>query len=214
MGGYDGSRLLTWSIGFLGLLLDFSIKVLPRPFAGTTLVFALSEADALTRLNQWAGQALPISASCWHVGRLMLRLSGAEAAVRAAKAQLGGEEMQDGRAFWISLREQTHDFFSQDEEQGLWRLSLPSTSAALRLTGKSLIEWGGAQRWLFSNEKPELIRLAALAAGGHATLFRGGDKSVGVFAPLSAPLEKIHQRLKKTFDPAGIFNPGRMYKGL
>ncbi|MBC3917825.1 glycolate oxidase subunit GlcE [Undibacterium sp. CY18W] len=212
--GYDVSRLLTGSMGCLGLLLDISVKVLPRPFAETTLVFALSEADAITRLNQWAGQALPISGSCWHVGRLMLRLSGAEAAVRAAKVRLGGEEMQDAAEFWISLREQTHDFFSQDEEQGLWRLSLPSTATPLRLSGKSMIEWGGAQRWLYSNEKPELIRLNALAAGGHACLFRGGDKSLGVFAPLSAPLEKIHQRLKTVFDPAGIFNPGRMYKGF
>jgi len=210
--GYDVSRLLTGSMGCLGLLLDISIKVLPRPFAETTLVFALSEADALTRLNQWAGQALPISASCWHVGRLMLRLSGAEAAVRAARIKLGGEEMQDAAAFWTALREQTLDFYQQEEEHGLWRLSLPSTSPALKLTGKSMMEWGGAQRWLYSTEKPELIRLAALAAGGHATLFRGGDKSIGVFAPLSAPVEKIHRRLKNTFDTAGIFNPGRMYK--
>lgn len=208
--GYDVSRLLTGSMGSLGLILDVSIKVLPQPFAETTLVFALSEEDALLRLNQWAGQALPVSASCWHVGRLMLRLSGAEAAVSAARARLGGEEMRDASAFWISLREQTHDFFNQDKEHGLWRLSLPSTSPALRLTGKSLIEWGGSQRWLFSNEKPELIRLSALAAGGHACLFRGGDKSAGVFAPLSAPVEKIHKRLKQAFDPAGIFNPGRM----
>lgn len=212
--GYDVSRLLAGSMGCLGLMLDISIKVLPRPFAETTLVFAMSEADALTRLNQWAGQALPISASCWHVGRLMLRLSGADAAVRAAKIQLGGEEIQDGAVFWANLREQSLDFFKQEEEHGLWRLSLPSSSAPLRLAGKSMIEWGGAQRWLYSNEKPELIRLTALAAGGHASLFRGGDKSLGVFAPLSAPIEKIQRRLKNTFDPAGIFNPGRMYKGL
>lgn len=212
--GYDVSRLLTGSMGCLGLILDISIKVLPRPFAETTLVFAMSESDALLRLNQWAGQALPISASCWHVGRLMLRLSGADAAVRAAKIRLGGEEIQNGAAFWTGLREQTLDFFQQEDDLGLWRLSLPSISPPVRISGKSMIEWGGAQRWLFSNEKPELIRLTALAAGGHACLFRGGDKSIGVFAPLSAPIEKIHKRLKNTFDPAGIFNPGRMYKGL
>lgn len=210
--GYDVSRLLTGSMGTLGLVLNISVKVLPRPFAETTLVFALSEADAIQKMNEWAGQALPLSGSCWHVGRLMLRLSGAEAAVRAAKQRLGGEEMQDAASAWNDLREQTHDFFSQDEAHGLWRLSVPSTTAPLTLTGKSLIEWGGAQRWLFSDESPAAIRAAAQAAGGHATLFRGGDKSIGVFTPLSTPLAKIHQRLKVAFDPSGIFNPGRLYK--
>jgi len=210
--GYDVSRLFVGAMGSLGLVLNISIKVLPRPFAETTLVFALSEADAIKKMNQWAGQALPLSGSSWHIGRLMLRLSGAEAAVRSAKQVLGGEEMKDAAIYWHSLREQTHAFFSQDEEHGLWRLSLPSSTAALPLTGKSMIEWGGAQRWLFSDESPETIRAAAIDAGGHATLFRGGDKNAGVFTPLPTPLLKIHQRLKDAFDPAGIFNPGRLYK--
>ncbi|MCX7218261.1 MAG: glycolate oxidase subunit GlcE [Burkholderiales bacterium] len=212
--GYDVSRLLAGSMGCLGLVLDISLKVLPKPFAETTLAFALSEADAITRLNQWGGQALPISGSAWQVGRLMLRLSGAEAAVRAAKLSLGGEEIADASAYWTSLREQEHDFFSQDAEHGLWRLSLPATTPAMALSGKSLIEWGGAQRWLFSDEAPQRIRELARAAGGHVTLFRGGDKSAGVFTPLSKPLAQIHRNLKTSFDPAGIFNPGRMYPDL
>ncbi|CAN5742187.1 glycolate oxidase subunit GlcE [soil metagenome] len=212
--GYDVSRMLTGSMGCLGLILDVSLKVLPKAFAETTLMFALSEADALERINQWGGQALPISASAWQVGRLMLRLSGAEAAVRAAKQRLGGEEVINADAFWLSVREQSHDFFAQDAEHGLWRLSLPSTAPALRLNGKTMIEWGGAQRWLFSDEKPHTIREMAGQAGGHVTLFRGGDKQQGVFTPLSAPLAKIHRRLKNSFDPAGIFNPGRMYPDL
>ncbi len=212
--GYDVSRLLAGSMGTLGLITDISIKVLPKPFAETTLVFALSEADALARLNQWGGQALPISASAWHVGRLMLRLSGAEAAIRSAKKQLGGEEVKDAASYWHSLREQTHEFFAQDDEHGLWRLSLPSSAAPSQLTGKSLIEWGGAQRWLFTDENPQHIRDAASRVGGHASLFRAGDKSVGVFAPLAPAVAKIHHALKAAFDPAGIFNPGRMYPDL
>ena len=214
--GYDVSRMLAGSMGCLGLLLDVSIKVLPKPFAETTLAFAMSESDAIEQLNTWGGQALPISASSWQVGRLMLRLSGADAAVRAAKQKLGGEEIThaSASAYWTSLREQTHDFFSQDEEHGCWRLSLPSTTPALRLSGKTLIEWGGAQRWLFSDEKAQTIRDLAAQAGGHVSLFRGGDKTAGVFTPLSKPLHAIHQRLKKSFDPAGIFNPGRMYPDL
>ncbi len=49
------------------------------------------------------------------------------------------------------------------------------------------------------------------SGGGHATLFRGGDKSAGVFHPLPPALAAIERKLKLTFDPAGIFNPGRMY---
>ncbi|WP_394778629.1 glycolate oxidase subunit GlcE [Undibacterium sp.] len=210
--GYDVSRLLTGSLGSLGLITEVSLKVLPRPFAETTLVFALSEADALMRLNQWGGQALPISASAWHVGRLMLRLSGAEAAVRAAKQKLGGEVVDNADAYWASLREHTHDFFTQDDNRGLWRLSLPSTAAPLVLKGKSLIEWGGAQRWLYSDMEPQTIRDEVAKAGGHTTLFRGGDKELGVFTTLAKPIAAIHHKLKSAFDPSGIFNPGRMYK--
>ncbi|MCU6432404.1 glycolate oxidase subunit GlcE [Undibacterium sp. Jales W-56] len=212
--GYDVSRLLAGSLGSLGLITDISIKVLPKPFAETTLVFALSEADALTRLNQWGGQALPISASAWHVGRLMLRLSGADAAVRAAKQKLGGEEVHDATHYWSALREQKHEFFAQDEEHGLWRLSLPSSARPLALSGKSLIEWGGAQRWLFSDEHPQQIRAAAAQAGGHASLFRGGDKRIGVFTALAPAVARIHRHLKNAFDPSGIFNPERMYPDL
>ncbi|MEY3790391.1 MAG: glycolate oxidase subunit GlcE [Pseudomonadota bacterium] len=79
--GYDVSRLLTGSLGTLGLLLEISIKVLPRPTAQHTLHFALSESEALKQLNIWGGQPLPISGSCWHQGRLTVRLSGARAAV-------------------------------------------------------------------------------------------------------------------------------------
>jgi glycolate oxidase FAD binding subunit len=211
--GYDVSRLLAGSLGSLGLILDVSLKVLPKPFAETTLVFATSEADALHKLNTWAGQALPISASAWQVGRLMLRLSGAEAAVTAARKRLGGEVVEQADTYWASLREQSHEFF-QEPEHGLWRLSLPSSAPPLMAKGKSLIEWGGAQRWLFSDEAAASIRAMAAQAGGHASLFRGGDKSLGVFAPLPAPLLQIHRRLKQAFDPAGIFNPGRMYSAF
>ncbi|MES2070233.1 MAG: glycolate oxidase subunit GlcE [Pseudomonadota bacterium] len=210
--GYDVSRLLTGSLGSLGLITEVSLKVLPKPFAESTLVFALSEADALSRLNLWGGQPLPISASAWQVGRLMLRLSGAEAAVRAARQKLGGEVVANADAYWASLREQTHDFFTQDDNRGLWRLSLPSTAPPLMLKGKSLIEWGGAQRWLYSDMDPQTIRDEVGRAGGHTTLFRGGDKQLGVFTPLAPAIAKIHHKLKSAFDPAGVFNPGRMYK--
>ena len=209
--GYDVSRLLAGSLGTLGLMLQHSVKVLPRALSETTLRFALSEIEALRRLNEWGGRPLPISASCWHDGVLTLRLSGARAAVDAAVAQLGGELLPDADAFWVSLREQRHAFFAGDT--ALWRLSLPSAAGALIVGGPQLIEWGGAQRWLrldADEAAARKLRAAVSAAGGHATLFRGGDKKVGVFQPLAPALAKIHERLKAAFDPSQVFNPGRM----
>jgi glycolate oxidase FAD binding subunit len=210
--GYDVSRLLANSLGTLGLLLQMSVKVLPRPVREATLRFDMSEIDALDQMNTWAGQPLPISATCWHDGALTVRLSGAGAAVDAAERSLGGEAIADGAAFWRSLREQRHAFFA--DASSLWRLSLPSAASAIILRGELLIEWGGAQRWLKAGSDPATvhnIRRSVRAAGGHATLFRGGDKNVGVFEPLAPGVAKIHQRLKDAFDPSGVFNPGRMY---
>jgi len=210
--GYDVSRMLAGSLGTLGLLLEVSLKVLPRPFAEATLRFEMSEIDAIGRLNEWGGQPLPLSGSAWCGGQLALRLSGAEAAVDAAMRLLGGEAVPYADAFWADLREQRHAFFSGDDS--LWRLSVPSTTGALVLGGEQLIEWGGAQRWLRVDgdaATAQAIRRTVEACGGHATLFRGGDKRVGVFQPLAPALVRIHARMKDAFDPAHIFNPGRLY---
>ena len=86
------------------------------------------------------------------------------------------------------------------------------------MPGTPLIEWAGAQRWCVTpNVLPETVahlREIAQRAGGHATLYRSLDKSAGVFAPLASPLDRIHRELKRSFDPDGVFNPGRLYPGL
>jgi glycolate oxidase FAD binding subunit len=167
---------------------------------------------------------LPISASAWCDEELTVRLSGAQAAVDAALGQLGGVRLStdDAASFWGNLREHRLAFFDQDNfgATPLWRLSVPSATAPVALPGSSatLIEWGGAQRWLRgAADNPTdvaRIRAAAAAVGGHASLFKGGDKETGVFQPLSLPIEKIHRKLKASFDPNGIFNCGRMYPGF
>jgi glycolate oxidase FAD binding subunit len=206
--GYDVSRLLAGSLGVLGLIAEVSLKVLPRPALERTLRLALPEARALEALNRWAGQPLPISASAWRDGELFLRLSGAESAVRAAAQALGGEEAP---APWAALREHGDPWFAG--EAPLWRLSVPSHAGPLGLTGPQLIEWGGALRWVRGGEPAEM-RAAAARAGGHATLFRGGERSAGVFAPLAPAALRLHRELKAAFDPAGIFNPGRLHPEL
>jgi glycolate oxidase FAD binding subunit len=219
--GYDVSRLLAGSMGVLGVICEVSLKVLPRPTASATLRFEMDEATALARLNAWSGQPLPISASAWWDGALVLRLAGAHAAVEAAARELGGETVEPALAdaFWAGLREQTDEFFAAavraiDGGAALWRLSLPSTAPPLKLSDQQLIEWGGAQRWLCCALPAATVRDAAASLGGHATLFRGGDRAAGVFAPLSAPLARIHRELKRAFDPDGVFNPGRLVAEL
>ena len=210
--GYDVSRLVTGAMGTLGLLLEVSLKVLPKPHAEATLRLELPQDKAIEAINRWGGQPLPLSATCWNDGLLSVRLSGARAAVAAARERIGGEAVAGAEGFWHALREQQDGFFSG--EAALWRLSLPSKAAPLNLPGSPLIEWGGAQRWLKSDAPATTLREAAARAGGHATLFRGGDKSMGVFQPLPEPLLQIHSKLKRTFDPQGLFNPGRLYSGF
>lgn len=203
--GYDASRLMVGALGSLGLLLDVTLKVVPKPQAESNLVFAMSEVDALQKLNQWAGQPLPVSASCYHAGRLTVRLSGAAAAVQAAEQRLGGQIIRDDIDFWISVREQRHHFFIPDPDLCLWRLSLPSSAPALSLRGKSMIEWGGAQRWLWTHEDVSKVRDMARHLGGHATMFRYALSDTEVFTPLPQAIAKIEEGTRLAFDPHAVF---------
>ena len=209
--GYDASRLMVGAFGTLGLIMDVSFRVLPVPTTEITLSFSVDAAQAVTNVVSWSQKPLPITAAAWLDGELLIRLSGAQAAIRAAQLQLGGEDSNQAE-FWLQLREQQLDFFQTGKP--LWRLSLPMAAAPLNIPGaEQLIEWGGAQRWLLSRERPQTIRQAALTAGGHATCFgnvQGGD----IFTPLSKPMLALQQRLKKAFDPKGILNPGRIYTNL
>lgn len=206
--GYDVSRLMVGALGTLGVLTEISFKVLPRPPAQATLAFELDQDAAMQQCNRWAGQPLPLSATAWRDGVLHVRLSGAEPAVQAAKVKMGGEESAEG-SFWDDLREHRLDFFAPDRP--LWRISVPQTAETLSIAHPQLVEWGGGLRWVSADLDPLDVRSSVEKLGGHATLFRGGDKSVGVFHPLKPALLKIHKRLKLAFDPANVLNPGRMY---
>ena len=212
--GFDVSRLMTGALGTLGVITEISLKCLPRPKVEATRVVQCDDAQALTLMNAWGGKALPISATCLHRNTLYVRLSGAPAAVADAVQVIGGDEI-DGADFWRALRDQTLDFFrpALDGNAALWRLSVRSTAPTTPWPVDTLIEWGGALRWLVTPTPldAQALRAWASAHGGHATLFRAHDKSVGSFQPLPAPMRALHERLKQVFDPHGILNPGRMY---
>ena len=137
--GYDVSRLMAGAMGTLGVIVETSIKVIPRPEAEITLRQHTGIDDALTRLHQWSALPLPISASCFYKDGLYIRLSGAEKAIHAARKTIGGEILADADNFWLSVKEHTHDFFNT--EKSLWRLSLASTTAPLSVAGDTFYEW-------------------------------------------------------------------------
>jgi glycolate oxidase FAD binding subunit len=207
--GFDGFRLMAGALGCLGVLLDVSLRVAPRPRAQVSLSFEEDWPTARRRILALMRQPLPLSGACHDGERLFLRLSGAEGAVAAAAKGLGGEATPMG--FWQDVRHMTLPLLSAPR---LWRLSLPSAAAPVDLEGRWFRDWGGALMWLESEAPADDIRAAAASAGGHATLFRGATPSEAVFAPLAAPLLAPHRRLKAAFDPAGVFNPGRMYQEL
>jgi len=216
--GYDVSRLMTGSMGTLGLLLDVSIKVLPKPRLTATIATPCNTADAIDQMQQLAGLGLPITASAYFDNTLYIRLSGTEPVLNAAKQQLISSDSTDAtESLWQQLREQQLPFFLSDLP--LWRISVPGLTPAIDFSGNNgkdncLYDWAGTQRWLLTDAASDSVRNAAQAHGGHATLYRADDsvkKDVGVFQPLTAPLMKLHKRLKSEFDPHGLFNYQRLY---
>jgi glycolate oxidase FAD binding subunit len=216
--GYDVSRLMVGAMGTLGILLDLSFKVLPKPVSEVTLRYEMDEATAIQRFNEWAGQPLPLSASCWHDGVATLRLSGTNAGVAAAKQKLGGAEIaaNDAADFWRSVRDHQHAFFGSAHQASkpVWRLSVPATTPALNLPSMlptaQMIEWGGALRWLAADMDASELRKKIAAVGGHATLMYARGNSTGIFHPIEGKLAELNRNLKSAFDPANVLNRGRL----
>jgi glycolate oxidase FAD binding subunit len=211
--GFDVSRLLAGSLGTLGLIAEATLKTVPRPRAECTLQFEADQAGALESMTHWATRPLPLSATAWHDGVLRVRLSGAEAAVRAACQSLGGETVSGAQEYWEDVREQRLELLAAAQE--LWRVSLPAHSPQLPAAGRTLIEWGGSLRWLPGPQDGTALRAIAVRLGGHAMLYRSPVKPPeGPFQPLPAAMLALHQRLKAAFDPHAIFNRGRLYPDL
>lgn len=213
--GYDISRLFAGSLGTLGILLDVTLRVAPLPPAQQTRCFEMPQGQAIEQVNHWLGQAWPIHATAWHRGVLHVRFQGAAAAVRAAGTALGGAALDDDDAalWWQQLRDHEHSLLQGNHPLPLWRLAVPPTHPPLALTGQPLLEWHGGQRWLRTDLPANIVHAAAHQAGGHATRWRQGSSNGNPQAipalALAGAAGQIERRLKQTFDPDGIFNPGR-----
>lgn len=213
--GYDVSRLMAGALGTLGVLLEVSLKVLPKAEMEVTRQFECSPSEALDRIHSWSQTPLPLSASSYHDSILRIRLSGATKAVKAAIETVAGENLDD-EDYWHSLKEQQLDFFTANKP--LWRISMASDIESLKLPAEyasdgCLYEWGGALRWLKSDVPADVIQEAAAAVDGHACRFRHPQQG-SLFQPLTPGLLRIHKNLKQAFDPENILNPGKLYAEL
>ena len=210
--GYDTSRLQAGAMGTLGAITEISLKVMPKPAMTLTLVEDMPQSDVIRYMNQRAGEPKPITGAAWVDGKVYLRLAGAKSAVEATAEKWSGEVLENGDDFWHQLQHMTHDFFKGDEP--LWRFSVGSTAQNLELDGPVLIDWAGSQRWYRGEAGSARLESMAQRAGGQVSLFRGGDRTDEVMHHQPQALQTIQQRLKESFDPDGIFNPGRLYSWL
>lgn len=210
--GYDVSRLQAGALGTLGVLTEVSLKVLPRTEKTMSLRYEMSAQDAIETMNRRAGEPKPLSGAFWVDDQLYLRLSGAASAVDSTVAQWGGERLPATDTTWENLRDMTLPYFASQEP--LWRFSINPTTPVSSTPGSPLIDWCGAQRWVRGEHPHKEMQLAAVKAGGHVTLFSGGDRNAEVRSPLSAVEQRLQLRLKTSFDPDGILNPGRLYSWL
>lgn len=206
--GYDASRLMVGAQGTLGVLLDISIKVKPLDESEITLSYEKTFEAAQENINNWIMQGHPIRSSCYHDGRLHVRLSSTASNTRKSQQAMGGDEHDN--SLWLQLKQLTHPFFSDNSK--LWRVSVPPSTPLFASDLPQMIEWNGALRWVDSETD---IFSVAQQYGGHATLYRPNNPSVeNIFQPLATPLLNLHRRIKQSFDPENILNPGRLYREL
>jgi len=165
----------------------------------------MSPAKAIETMNRWAGQPLPVSATCYIEGALHVRLSGSGRTVATTRERIGGDALQHDGDFWTGVREH-----SVPALQGrLWRLSVRPTTPPLPLPGQQTVEWNGSLRWVATEAPADEVHQAARKAGGHATLFRGGEGSP--IMRLEENVLALNRRIKAALDPDGIFGPHRLH---
>ena len=233
--GYDLSKLLAGSWGTLAVLDEVSVKVLPAPDQTATLLLqGLDDSAAVAAMCAAMGSSHEVSGAAHVEGRTALRLEGVapsvEARLKGLRELLAGtgarlEELGtlESRAFWRDVRDVAP--FVAVPDAIIWRISCPPTEgpgvvariAAQRPSARAFYDWSGGLVWLALPQAPDadhaVVRGAIGSGGGHATLIRAPEAVravVPVFQPQAPALAALAGRVKESFDPQRLFNPGRM----
>ena len=210
--GYDVSRLLAGSLGTLGVLLEVSLKIQPRPRHEFTLVRTSDFSSAHSRQASWRQDIKNVTATAFDGETLFLRSRSEQPELRKPDL-IDADLLENDNNFWLDIKNHQHAFFQNDAP--LWRISVPPATAELPLSGDTFIEWDGGLRWLKSEATAQEIWRITSRYGGHATLFRDIEStSTDRFQPVSDGLMTLQRRLKQAFDPARIFNPGKIYPNV
>ena len=233
--GYDISRLHVGAMGSLGLILDVSLRVKPLPSHEETLALPASYLEMMTILESLFSDHLPISSTSWsnieaadffNKEMLVIRLSGAVKSVEKAKDYVLNcqkkafvVEKDKANSYWNFLRDQRFSFFTDKfYDSNLWRVSLPfGNNFTLFDRQNQWVEWGGALRWIKTDEDPKWVFALIKRYGGNAMIYKVGEKFSQIQDRLAMPdwIEKdLHMKIKKKMDPKFIFNPGRLYSFL
>jgi len=132
----------------------------------------------------------------------------------------------ESRALWRSVREVRAFATPDNAGRPLWRIStVPGLghkiAGQITPAAQMFYDWGGGLIWVampFADEPDAgAIRRAVASCGGHATLIRAPAAvraAVDVFEPQGAAVAALSQRVKDSFDPKGVLNPGRMWAGV
>lgn len=214
--GYDVSRLQIGAWGTLGVLLDVSMKVLPKPELELTVQHS-GDANDLLSFAALMRRPLPLSGAMMINKDRFIRLSGSRMAVESAASDLGGERVDEADKLWASVRDHNHAFFDIDASAGesLWRISVADHAPHLALEGHWLYEWAGAQRWLKTTQAASEVFAVVEAAGGHATRYTPSSIiAEPAFQPLHGAMQRLQARVRDSFDPQRLFNRGRFHPEL
>lgn len=242
--GLDLVKLMAGSWGTLGLLTEVTFKVLPVQERVATLVFAgLDDARAVEALSTALGSPFELTGAA-HLpagvagaqARTLLRLEGFSTSIDYRLGELrrllkrfgvpAVMEHDEGASLWADIRDAAP--LADPAQAAIWRLSTapshgPAVTAAIaaQRDARWFYDWGGGLIWLATaasgDAGADMIRAVLKSQGGHATLVRAPDPLravVAVFEPLSEPLMRLTVGIKAAHDPAGVFNPGRMYAGV
>ena len=131
-------------------------------------------------------------------------------------------EVHQSEIFWNKIK--TLEFFSNSKNSIIRIVIPPSESINLIYQFsnkfKYYLDWGGALMWLeafeLSEEMFESIRRKVIKVGGYVTMIKNSDYLPYVEDVFTINRQRFNlsQNIKKSFDPKGILNPGKMYTGI